>query len=465
MSLRAIALLALASAAGCGSPAADSNDAGLYGSFETDYCVPMAELVCERAAACGCGVSDEVGCVDRWRARCVQDQAAADPAGHTHLVLAGWRECLDRFRALDSCAYLPFEICPPVGVIDVEFDAGPGACIEGLPCGDGSVCVGGACMPLVQDGAACTFGFQCAPGLYCSSHDFVCRPLGDPGEPCPDGVCADNGVCLDGTCAVPGAVGASCTSSAACETALVCDASGHCAVPAEPCTTDASCGRDATCTYVERTCEDPIAMGAPCALDFECGPTGWCDGGVCGPLPSAGQPCVSTRLCGPGASCSSELVCVTDAGLGERCDPDFGPRCASHLGCIMGRCDTPPSTGAPCSSDHRCAAPAICDQGRTPEVCVPPGAEGDGCNVGTCGPGLACDPYSARCAPGPAIGAACHDGEACTCLPDETGISVCRAPPLRGDPCDELATCPAGLVCRSTTGPRCLAPICSRLGG
>jgi len=200
---------------------------------------------------------------------------------------------------------------PPPGVA-------PGSVALGDPCGSfeacaavagksvGCRCTDHAAVPLcvtdAEVGAPCAnpAPVPCRPGLVCAQAaagaDFVCTALGEVGDTCDLGGCADD---------------------------LYCDPTGRCAVPAagpgEPCgAPDAwSCRAPAVCHLQTSTCIEPIPVGAPCASSI---------GG--------------RSECGRGAFCTlaradTDARCEAQKGDGEQCYVD--EECLSWV-CFSGFC-------------------------------------------------------------------------------------------------------------------------------
>jgi hypothetical protein len=153
----------------------------------------------------------------------------------------------------------------------------------------------------------------CRPGLVCAQAaagaDFTCTPLGQAGDACDLGGCADD---------------------------LYCDHTGHCAVPVagpgEPCDVpDAwSCRAPAVCHLQTSTCTAAIAVGEPCASSI---------GG--------------RSECGRGAFCTlargdSDARCEAQKGDGEPCFVDEECLSWSCFAAFCGR-GYPASVSAGCS--------------------------------------------------------------------------------------------------------------------
>ncbi len=86
-----------------------------------------------------------------------------------------------------------------------------------------------------------------------------------------------------------------------CKLGLRCDSdTGKCAAPlaeGAKCGTDEDCGPGRFCSHADDTCKAPAALGAPCEQD--CMPPGWCfkDTKTCVIPTSPGQPCTSASMC------------------------------------------------------------------------------------------------------------------------------------------------------------------------
>lgn len=180
----------------------------------------------------------------------------------------------------------------------------------------------------------------------------------------------------------------------------------------------------------------PVATGAPCDVDGQCGDGLHC---LCQPGTGCGSAFLrgicstgcETGFCGAGATCAAyALGAAADGGL----PPDGGP---------------PPDGGSPvclaaCQTDTDCAAGFVCEDllgGSSTSAgwvrgCLPRGAAGD-------------------------LGASCRnpngllDGTRCTTAlcADLGTLGVCSAS------CDTAHPCPAGAACAHLTGGRqlCLA--------
>jgi hypothetical protein len=334
---------------------------------------------------------------------------------------------------------------------------GAGSCVECVNDGDcataGDACNGGTCVP-----ATCTDGFANPPET-----DVDCG-----GPDCAR--CADGAVCLeDGDC----------------ESVFCDDASGTCA----PCVADADCEPYA--------CQNGSCLTS-CVDEADCDSVNWCEGDVCVPDKTLGEPCGGFVECSSGScvdgvccdapclggceSCTMTGACVSHA-QGDSGDPSCTPLVCNGVG---GDC---PAT---CSADSDCVAGNYCNAGSclpvgvlgalcsTPNACATGNcADGRCCNTGCvnacdacdsvgsegfCTPKSdgsagdpACDPYlcsgTATCPMSCSVGADCIAGHFCgggLCLPLEPPGSPCSS----GLEC-QSGFCADGVCCDSACTDAC----------
>ena len=407
-----------------------------------ELCVPEGAIACEGDAACAalvtalCRVprcvdgacvavpaSNGAGCADGrtcWAGACV-GAGACSPDG----TCASQAACVagvdgDVCVASDAlscagsgdCASLHTGACQwaTCGADDARCHVSPAP--DGGACGDGGLCLAGACAPACADSDACAAGTFCRAvagnaGGGCA--DVPCTSPGDCADllvtpaPCeavtcntltnrcqvvalPDNASCDdgdlcNGVlrCRDGACVLSGKPvecttppGQGCTQIAcdpptgACvahsaDDGLVCD-------DGSPCTSGTTC-QDGICTADQVTC-------TTCTYDQDCLPGD--DGDLCNGVP----------LCLGGACVWSPLTLI---GCAPPDDPCQVARCEPATGACL---TAPADDGAPCAvSTDLCAARSECQAGQCvqvePAVTCPP--SDDACLR------PACDPASGQC--------------------------------------------------------------------
>ncbi len=177
------------------------------------------------------------------------------------------------------------------------------------------------------------------------------------------------------------------------------------------------------------------------------------------------------------SDCAQGLLCLGDPGVCvDPCAPTpIGERCYSNAStCGPGRfCETHCEPDRDCDADEEvcralagpgepcswrsCMEGLICHQ--EDDVCVPAGAVDERCEDIDCQPGLECvffvEPdehglQSWKCRPpgdeGEPCDVSCKDGLYCQSLKKR-----CTRWSERGEPCDDLHACAAGLICASGT--------------
>ena len=206
-------------------------------------------------------------------------------------------------------------------------------CAADSECGDGKLCVGGACDDCPGDDP-----MHCGPSCaQCTGATPVCTA----------GKC----VCSQGSC--PG--GQWCSAGAVCEP---CNDAAHCGASCAPCGGSTPlCGGGAC---------------VECTGDGDCGAGTWCSGGKCvtcaGDDPKhCGPACAA---CGVGAQClaGSCVPCDTEAACGPKCEACGGglPFCGSKsLGCVQ------------CLADPDCPEYTHCDGGTCKPDCLAEGCATD----------------------------------------------------------------------------------------
>ncbi|MDQ3035991.1 MAG: hypothetical protein M3Y87_26540 [Myxococcota bacterium] len=286
------------------------------------------------------------------------------------------------------------------------------ACTAGWSCG------GGTCGTPCADDAECRSDVD--PFAICEGGGCVRVPRPAVGEPCGRVPCdtALGLACVDGVCVPSGAAeGEDCS-------AVLCAYPLHCA--AEVCVRPSAAGEP--CTYFECEqglfCADPDGTGSRCAVSREgapcrlhllfagdpCAPDGMrCVGSSphrCRIPLALGASCADDRECGEWLLCEDGR-CARTSLLGEACG--VGARCHSSSDCIDGRCEPRPRAGQPCDALRRCLE-GRCESGRCEllgagAACTddwPPECE-TMCVAGSCQPatpeGASCF-YARECAPG-----------------------------------------------------------------
>jgi hypothetical protein len=337
--------------------------------LERELCAPLAQMLCERRARCGCEIA--VDCEERELDRCKSWLWCRYPEGE----LPGFvihrprlERCLAQRRA-QHCGGIDSTTCEAL-LVDPA--------IEGERCidGDGYECAGGLCI----DGTCVGYsglGEPCGEGCeegYCDEDGF-CR------NGCNDfSYCPVNQVCRHGRCVPGGSVGEPCDFEARgerdCAIGLICDETSRC-VRRERCETLDECAPVDVCVGASSRVCDPIgewplrALGAPCAVHAECESGLLCDG-RCRAAPGHGELC-PLRICGEGLACLggyAEARCIPAvlAAQGERCN--YAVLCERGTYCgHEGTCVRMPSLGEPCLD--RCAHGLWCVEHIARGVCRP----------------------------------------------------------------------------------------------
>jgi hypothetical protein len=232
---------------------------------------------------------------------------------------------------------------------------------------------GGACADLFegarQDGEGCSASVQCE-SLNCGTDEDVCgvcvtpEPLIAEGEACdPEDDQCDFGLFCDG------------------DVCVAFDEPDNLQA-GDPCTEEEGCGG--------------VFAGLGC-VDGACAPIEVVQvGGDCQPLfgDNVTQHCIdslSDNVC-LDDDFDGQGVCTARAGVGESCAENF---CVGGLSCNLDTelCEAGPGPGEPC--DDVCGEGATCAENG---VCVAFGNLGDACEADTCASGLVCDPASSQCA-------------------------------------------------------------------
>jgi hypothetical protein len=228
---------------------------------------------------------------------------------------------------------------------------------EGSPCafvgcGPLHACIGGRCLPQLEERAACNPDeiATCMVGLVCWDGDedgaSTCTPMaGREGD-----FCFHNYFDVED--------GDSCRGPWVCasrgsgrETSWI----GTCRVGAElghACTEESPCRRDAVCVGGE--CRLRAAPGGACARDEVCPTAFACVEGRCQPRASAGEPCTTAIGCMEGR-CDSGVCCL--GGESAPCDTEPEGFCAHWCaeGCAPLTWECPAGCAGTCTLDGRCA--------------------------------------------------------------------------------------------------------------
>lgn len=308
------ALLAIASAAGCGGDSGSRED-GPSGSSDLELCRSQMRVYCEQQSVCDqkdyvWGSIDE--CIEAIGSMCdlfVMNPAVAETYGE--LLGANTRECFEQQAALGPSCRTP----PTVTEADVE--AYRAACSRDkvLP------------APTKQLGEPCLIEYQCPRGALCTEPEEGCGTCVEvtEGKPCERrrdcGTFAGFECTREGICQRYAKVGESCEART-CDplASLVCGADGTCATHAK---------RDEDCSA--RPCDE--------GLFLYCKPSTK----RCTPKPrNAGESCAEDKVCGAGLFCNAGGTCkplltegATCGGVAtteDPCDPLAGLRCDIQSG-------------------------------------------------------------------------------------------------------------------------------------
>lgn len=179
-------------------------------------------------------------------------------------------------------------------------------------------CMDSAWVGIVTNGGQCDFAYECAKDSFCSA-SRVCTALPGDGMSCATQGCASGLFCDAGTCHPLVGAGGACTSTAQCQDDLFCDTSA-----------------------ATRTCTPLHKIGEACTGNGSC----------------------ESKTCLPGTCAGTQNTCVTDAGCTGRCADDDS-FCTTDAACAPGACS---DTGAACTSQVQCTAPATCV---FPVACLP----------------------------------------------------------------------------------------------
>ena len=344
---------------------------------------------------------------------------AADPAVELHQLVGSlndafygrWSSCFDTPRALwptGDFTDLPLDSLQDsvrLGLLRIDPEAmkrcldtlATAPCerladisIHGPPIGRGNVVVpecSGMLVGQVSPGKPCRINEECqSPEAYACVGNRVCgrvctaRLARATGEACSDMTdqCPTGTVCRFGPdnvheqrCLTPTTQGGVCREDAECASGLL-------------------CAQSTATSVFAGTCR-PLALGSPCAGNWQCAYSYVCAGdgpnhpGTCQVGKPVGATCttylqdVNQNLysdCAPATFCldldGTGPRCVDGAALGERCGTQTGPY-SGWVGCLEGYCDRDPgsaptvgtcaptkSAGASCESDVECTSPNRC---------------------------------------------------------------------------------------------------------
>lgn len=482
-----------AGTAGTGGTAGSGGSAGsggfTTGDLDADYCTPLAKLVCERAASCGCSALygsstlDVDACETHFRDQCVTAYAAEASyvaQGKARVLKERALGCVDALgNASTGCESPSLALAALVCQPWISGDEPQGASCEFPLCDSGQgACTAGTCGPLGAVGDPCNYT-TCNLGLACIGG--VCTaPIGE-GQACTDGdLCGLGQRCVNGSCRTLGVLQSPCTDTAECAEGLVCQA-GHCAdVTAGVCTQN-SCGARNTCVS-QPTCIVKAGLGSTCASSDICADGFFCDDSThtCTTLPGEGVSCAQGVLCAAGLACNTDNgVCIPLPMTGETCGfTQTGPfACADGLGCNGGTCGDLPVENQPCAGSNQCSTADVtgdgvgndlgCDFTANGSICVLKKGVGESCQADyVCDDGLFCDFHTGTCATVLAAGSPCSSGNECgkagSCIPKNGGGFACAPTPTPGGAC--ITECTPGYTCAGTpSNAFCLREICSLL--
>jgi hypothetical protein len=202
-----------------------------------------------------------------------------------------------------------------------------------------------------------------------------------------------------------------------------------------PCQFDFECAAG-FCNLAPDACSGACAAlgsdSAPCDDDDQCGGGRLCISGGCETPPASGAAC--TSRCAPGLFCNAMMRCEAQRAAGGACrNTGPGGDCAENLACVDRACAAPPIEGEDCWPAFfgvRCAEGLRCDG----TVCRPPRAMGADCTrTAQCAYGSRC--HEGICAPILGLGATCAAGDPCAfgtgCIANR-----CTRLPDVGEACD-----------------------------
>ncbi len=324
----------------------------------------------------------------------------------------------------DRFAFAPFAVLVTASVL-AACGGGGGECTTSSDCGDGRVCVSGACY---DRSVGCTADRDCPAGLVCSKSECIAKTLCSNDDDCPDGQ-----TCVGSLCQV-GEAPPDCTADADCPGSTCNLSTGKCVVVEPACEADADCDDGDDCTLDQCTASEcahaPDPAAGCCAADADCRDVNPCTADTC-----VDQRCshvAAEGCCATDADCADTDPCTFDRCLSTHC---YHPQQAG-VGCgcqSTGDCDD----GNPCTMDA-CLS-AACSYSKNPnspsvECCAPGLAtcdDGDATTEDSCDAALFLCQHvlKATCT----VDTACNDGNPCTvdrcsqgvCASESAGIPGC----------------------------------------
>ena len=206
---------------------------------------------------------------------------------------------------------------------------------------------------------------------------------------------------------------------------------------------------------------DPPQMGEPCGIGVDCAAGLACSDavGTCVAPRQVGEECFGI---GQG-NCDTALICDGGSGLCRNDPPQIGQACGElvqcdgSLPCIDGVCAIPASADEACNplQANSCIAGLVCEAATSLCRHDPP-LIGESCNaLVSCPAGTLC--IQQRCRSPGAANEPCEVIDPASCqtpLVCDLGTSLCRhTPPLEGESCGGSVLCVAGqnLTCLNST--------------
>jgi hypothetical protein len=365
-----------------------------------DLCSLYVRDLCEIGAACGrsdycdtadCESANECLGLSSLQQAVAQGRVTYDPVQ----AFACHRKIVDApctFAPLLFSSDVPSALIQCTGVLTGRVTPGQ-SCDFNAECAAGAECVfsascPGTCVARGAQGAACDAAgsASCAVGLEC--HDGTCEPPWQLGQAC-TGIADCAPFWCDqaqGTCAPLATLGATCSFVGAygappCTVGLLCNAqfqTGSCETAGQNCFFDADCPAPMVClpgptAVAPGSCAAPVAQGAACNSEADCGAGLRCDPTSlqCLPFAALGEACssdVGAPPCQQGLACDG-TVCRSVSCPGQDCSA--GQVCNGSR-CVGGACVPLARLGARCTGNSDCAS-----QDCSGNVCV----DGSGCNL------------------------------------------------------------------------------------